>query len=285
MIERLCIIGVGLMGGSLALALREAGYVKHVTGCGRSQANLDAALKLKIIDTATTDPAEAVVGADIVLLAVPVGNIGALCKIIRPQLEENTVLTDVGSVKAEVIQQVAEVFGEIPPNYVPGHPITGTEKSGAEAAFSDLYKNSKILLTPLAETSPDAIHLVQMMWEKAGAEVEQVSVAHHDEILAATSHLPHILAFGLVDSLARQSDHEEIFRYAAGGFRDFTRIASSDPVMWRDICIHNRSAILKAMDRYQADLNILRQAIDSGDNKALLEIFTRAKTARDKYAQ
>ena len=285
MIERLCIIGVGLIGGSLALALREAGYVKHITGCGRSQANLDVALKLNIIDSATTDPAKAVEGADVVLLAVPVGHVGELCKTIRPHLEKNAVLTDVGSVKTDVVQQVEEAFGEIPENFVPGHPIAGTERSGAEAAFADLYRNRKVLLTPLTQTSTSAVKQIQEMWEAAGAEVEQMSVRHHDEILAASSHLPHMLAFGLVDSLARQKDYEEIFRYAAGGFRDFTRIASSDPVMWRDICIHNRSAILKAMDQYQTDLDVLRQAIDSGDEKALLEIFTRAKTARDKYAQ
>lgn len=285
MIERLCIIGVGLMGGSLALALREAGYVKHITGCGRSQTNLDAALKLNTIDSATTDPAKAVANADVVLLAVPVGQVGALCKTIRPHLQENALLTDVSSVKADVVRQVETAFGEVPENFVPGHPIAGTERSGAEAAFADLYKNRKVLLTPLTQTSPNAVNQIQAMWEAAGAVVEQMSVTHHDEILAATSHLPHMLAFGLVDSLARQKDYAEIFRYAAGGFRDFTRIASSDPVMWRDICIHNRSAILKAMDRYQADLNILRQAIESGDDKALLEIFTRAKSARDEYAQ
>jgi len=273
------------MGGSLALALREAGYVRQVTGCGRSQENLESALKLKIIDSATTDPAKAVAGADVVLLAVPVGNIGALCKIIRPYLDQNAVLTDVGSVKADVVMQVEEAFGEIPANFVPGHPIAGTEKSGAKAAFSDLYKNRKVILTPLPKTSPDAIKQVQTMWEKVGAEVEQMSVAHHDKILAATSHLPHLLAFGLVDSLARQKDYEEIFCYAASGFRDFTRIASSDPVMWRDICIHNRSAILQAMDRYQIDLDRLRQAIESGDDDALLEIFSRAKAARDEFAQ
>ncbi len=285
MIDRLCIIGVGLMGSSLALALREAGHVNQVVGCGRNQGNLDYALRENIIDTATTDPAEAVIGADVVMLAVPVGAVGALCKTIRPQLGEDVVLTDVGSVKVDVIEQVRKAFDALPPNFVPGHPIAGTEKSGAQAADANLYKGRKVILTPLEETRPDATARVQTMWEKAGADVEKMTPGHHDEILAITSHLPHMLAFGLVDSLARQEDYAEIFRYAAGGFRDFTRIASSDPVMWRDICIHNRPAILKAMARYQADLDMLRQAIDNGDEQALLDIFTRAKAARDEYAE
>lgn len=285
MIAHLSVIGVGLMGGSLALALREAGYVSKVTGCGRSQGNLDRALELGIIDAATTSPVEAVKDADMVLLAVPVGSVEQLCDTIKPYLDTDAVFTDVGSVKGDVVAQVTRSFGKLPENFVPGHPIAGTERSGADAAFASLYKDRKVLLTPLDTTNQSALSAVKTMWETAGADVETMSVEHHDEILAATSHLPHMLAFGLVDSLAKQKDYVEIFRYAAGGFRDFTRIASSDPVMWRDICIHNREAILKAMDRYQADLDLLREAIENGDETGLMEIFKRAKSARDTYAE
>lgn len=283
MIERLCLIGVGLIGGSLTLALREAGYCKQVIGVGRNPENLQVAIDHGIIDEASHDAAAAVSGADMVVIAAPVGATETVVKQFKGQLEPDAVLTDVGSVKGDVIRQVKSALGDLPANFVPGHPIAGTENSGAKAAFAELFQDRRVLLTPLENTSTDAVQKVTRMWEVAGAVVEQMQVEHHDRVLAATSHLPHMLAFGLVDSLARQDASEEIFRYAAGGFRDFTRIASSDPAMWRDICLHNREAILAAMSNYEADLANIKAAIDQGDEAALQAIFSRAKEARDCF--
>lgn len=282
MINRLCIIGVGLIGGSLALALRRAGFVGRVTGTGRNADNLRKAVELSVIDVFELDPARAVEGADMVVLAVPLGAIGPVCSQIKNALAPGAVLTDVGSSKTSVVADVEAAFGELPACFVPGHPIAGTEHSGVEAAFAELFDQRLTIVTPSPRTDDAATARVTAMWEAAGAEVTQITIEHHDEVLAATSHLPHLLAFGLVDTLARMSDRDEIFRYAAGGFRDFTRIASSDPVMWRDVCLANRDAILKMIDRYRNDLDTMTQAIVENDGDALFDIFSRAKAARDR---
>ena len=283
MIKRLCILGVGLIGGSLALALRRAGYVKEVIGSSRNLAHLQRAVELAVIDRFELDAARAVAGADVIVLAVPLGAMKSVCDQIRASIAEEVVMTDVGSSKGSVVEAVQASFGRLPPSFVPGHPIAGTEKSGVEAAFPELYQGRRVILTPLKTTSDRASRLVRQMWEASGAIVEEMSVEHHDQVLAATSHLPHMLAFGLVDSLVRMGDHDEIFRYAAGGFRDFTRIASSDPVMWRDICVANRRAIIAMLKRYKEDLSMITKAIDRGDGETLLKIFTRAKRARDQF--
>lgn len=284
MIDRLCLIGVGLIGGSLSLALRQSGYVKTVVGVGRNAPNLQDALDQNIIDQASHDAASAVEAADMVVLAVPVGSTGKIFAQIKDHLKPGAVVTDVGSVKGDVVAQIEAVAGGVLPDYfVPGHPIAGNEKSGAEAAFPELYRGRRVLLTPVETTRSSALAAVREMWETAGAVVEELPVLHHDRVLAMTSHLPHMLAFGLVDSLARQEASEEIFRYAAGGFRDFTRIASSDPVMWRDICLHNRDALLAALNNYQQDLSELKKAIEEEDVDTLQEIFSRAKKARDSF--
>ncbi len=283
MIDRLCIIGVGLIGGSLALALRRVGYVNEVIGTSRNQDHLQRAVDLRVIDRFEMNAACAVDGADIVVLGVPLGAMQQVCEQIKDALREGTVLTDVGSSKASVVAAVRAAFGRLPMGFVPGHPIAGTEKSGVEAAFAELFQNKRTILTPLESTSEQACQAVHDMWAAAGSIVEISSVDHHDQVLAATSHLPHMLAFGLVDSLARMGEHDEIFRYAAGGFRDFTRIASSDPLMWRDICVANRRALLSMMARFRADLDIIAEAIENEDGEVLLEIFTRAKQARDTY--
>ncbi|MCG5535193.1 prephenate dehydrogenase [Ectothiorhodospira mobilis] len=285
MIKRLTIFGVGLIGGSLAMALRAAGTCHEVVGCSRSEEHLRQALERGVIDRYTLDPAEAVQGADMVVLAVPLGAMRAVCAAIRGHLAPEAALTDVGSAKGSVVEAVREGFGEMPLNFVPGHPIAGTEKSGVSAAFPGLFHGRRVILTPLETSDLGALARVRTMWEETGAVVETLSVAHHDEVLAATSHLPHLLAFGLVDSLARMGERDEIFRYAAGGFRDFTRIASSDPVMWRDICLANREAILQVMAGYQQDLGLITRAIEAQDGDALLEIFQRAKAARDEFCQ
>lgn len=285
MINRLCIVGVGLIGGSLALALRKAGYVGTVVGVGRSQSNLNDAVNLGVIDKAYQDLEQGVAGADMVVLAVPVGTTQRVCEELKEALSPTAILTDAGSVKGEVIRQVEAAFGELPACFVPGHPIAGTENSGAAAAFDSLYSGRRVLLTPTSVSSPKAVAAVKGMWEMAGAEVECMDPGQHDKVLALTSHLPHMLAFGLVDSLARQEESQRIFRYAAGGFRDFTRIAGSDPAMWRDICLTNKEALLEAMDVYQADLATLRSAIEEGDAEALQAIFTRAREARYQFSQ
>lgn len=281
LIQRLCIIGVGLIGGSLARALREAGEVGEVIGCGRGEANLQAAVRLGVVDRYETDPAHAVAGADVVVVAVPLGAMAAVLRSIVPHLAPEAVVTDVGSAKGSVVEDVARIYGGIPPRFVPGHPIAGTENSGVEASFATLFQRRRVILTPLAETAATAHHLIQQMWELTGAEVVDMGVHHHDAVLAATSHLPHLLAYTLVDTLARLDDRAEIFRYAAGGFRDFTRIASSDPTMWRDICVANREQLLEMIALFNADLAQLAEAIRHDNHAAILATFQRAKRARD----
>ncbi|MGB2973961.1 MAG: prephenate dehydrogenase/arogenate dehydrogenase family protein, partial [Candidatus Competibacter sp.] len=277
LIQRLCVIGVGLIGGSLARALRERGEVGEVIGSGRNEENLQAAVRLGVIDRYDTDPARAVVGADVVVVAVPLGAIEPVLRAIVPQLASSAVVTDVGSAKGSVVADVERIYGHIPPNFVPGHPIAGTEKSGVDASFSTLFQKRRVILTPLAETAASAHHLIQRMWELSGAEVIDMGVRHHDAVLAATSHLPHMLAYTLVDTLARLDDRAEIFRYAAGGFRDFSRIASSDPCMWHDICVANREQLLEMIALFGADLERLATAIRNDDRAAILNTFQRAK--------
>lgn len=283
MIERLAVIGVGLIGGSLARALKSAEAVGEVIGCGRSRENLELALELGVIDGFSCDPAEAVQGADMVFIAVPLGAIAKVFERIRGQLSDAAVVTDGGSVKGSVVADAERVFGEIPPWLVPGHPIAGTEHSGVASSFPELYRHRRVILTPLARTDGEACARVRAMWEQVGAEVTEMSVAHHDEVLAATSHLPHMLAFGLVEALSRMRDNDEIFRYAAGGFRDFTRIASSNPEMWRDICLANAEALSTMLVRFGAEMGMLAETIRREDGEALLRIFTRARAARDRY--
>jgi prephenate dehydrogenase len=219
-----------------------------------------------------------------VFVSVPLGAMGKVFETISGALAPGAVVTDGGSAKASVVRDVCAAVGHTPDWFVPGHPIAGTEQSGVSASFAGLYRGRRVILTPLEQTLPDATARVRAMWEAVGAQVNEMSVEHHDEVLAATSHLPHMLAFALVESLARLAEQREIFEYAAGGFADFTRIASSDPVMWRDICIANRDALLAMLDRFNVDLEALRAAVDSGDEETLLRIFSEAKVARDAFA-
>jgi len=285
MINRLCIIGVGLIGGSLARALRAKNACKTVIGCGRSESHLQRAIDLGVIDEYTTDVVEAVKGADMIVLSVPLRAMQSLFEKIDSVIDDGVVITDVGSAKSSVELAARKGLKQSLSQFVPGHPIAGTEKSGVDASFADLFKDRKIILTPLEENSQADIQRVTSMWEETGANVQCMSVTHHDEVLAATSHLPHVLAFGLVDTLSQMSDSDEIFQYAAGGFRDFTRIASSDPVMWRDICVENSDAIIKIMDMYIKDLEALKQLIVSADLDSIEKLFARAKAIRDAYTQ
>ncbi|MDO9372511.1 MAG: prephenate dehydrogenase/arogenate dehydrogenase family protein [Gammaproteobacteria bacterium] len=283
MINKLTIIGVGLIGGSLARALKHAGACKEIVGSGRDAVHLQKAVALGVIDRYEVSLSAAVQDADMVVLAMPVGATETVLRQIKPALAPHVIVTDAGSAKASVIEAARAVFGEVPANFVPGHPIAGTEQSGVEASFAELFQNRRVVLTPLAHTSADAIRQVRAMWEQAGAEVMEMDAARHDAVLAATSHLPHLLAYALVDTLARMESHDDIFRFAAGGFRDFTRIAASDPVMWRDICLANRDAILSVLERFSADLEQLRAAISADDGARILDVFTRAKHERDQF--
>ena len=282
MIAKLVVIGVGLIGGSLACALRKAGRVGAVIGVGRSIANLKQAVALGVIDSYSQDGAQAVADADMVVIGATLGSSAAILETIAPALQPATIVTDVGSTKASVVAAARLALGDKFARFVPGHPIAGTEHSGAQAAFADLYVGHRVILTPVAETDLDALARVRAMWECVGARVTQMSVADHDRVLAATSHLPHMLAFTLVDMLAAADDADDIFAFAAGGFRDFTRIASSNPEMWRDIALANRDALLAICGSYKARLERLMQALREGDGATLEQSFKRAKEARDR---
>jgi prephenate dehydrogenase len=283
MINRLVIFGVGLIGGSLAMALRKANYCQTIVGCSRREEHLQQAKDLGVIDCFTTDPVAAVAGADVIFLATPLSAMQAILAQIKDHIEPYAIITDGGSAKESVQRAAENVFGgKIPANFVLGHPIAGREKSGVSAAIADLYQHKKVILTPVQSTAPEALQAVRSMWEVTGAVVETLAVQQHDYILAATSHLPHILAYELVSTLAHSEVSDDIFRYAAGGFQDFTRIASSDPVMWRDICLENKVAILRVLDEFQQNLAGLRQHIEQGNGSSLLTSFEQAKRERDR---
>lgn len=282
-VETVCIIGTGLIGGSLALAIKQAGFCREIVGAGRTESTLIKAVELGVIDRYDTSIVNAVADADIVVVSVPLGSMHTVFEQINAGRNEATIITDAGSAKQSVIEDAEAVFGAGFDNFVPGHPIAGTERSGVTAAFPELYRKRRVILTPTDSTSPAAVETVRAMWQAAGAEVETMSAEHHDLVLAGTSHLPHLLAFGLVDCLNNLEDIDEIFRFAAGGFRDFTRIASSDPVMWRDICLSNREQVLAMMKRYRDEMEKMYKILEAGDGEQLREIFERAKKARDAF--
>jgi prephenate dehydrogenase len=282
-VETVCIIGTGLIGGSLALAIKQAGFCREIVGAGRTESTLIKAAELGVIDRYDTSIVKAVADADIVVVSVPLGSMHTVFEQINAGRNEATIITDAGSAKQSVIEDAEAAFGAGFDNFVPGHPIAGTERSGVTAAFPELYRKRRVILTPTESTSPAAVETVRAMWRAAGAEVETMSAEHHDLVLAGTSHLPHLLAFGLVDCLNNLEDVDEIFRFAAGGFRDFTRIASSDPVMWRDICLSNREQVLAMMKRYRDEMEKMYKILEAGDGEQLREIFERAKKARDAF--
>ena len=282
-IERLCVVGVGLIGASLARDLRALGLVGEVVGSSRRRENLERARALGVIDRFDTDPARAARGADLVLVAVPIGAMAAVFRAIRPHLYPEAVVSDVGSAKQRVAADAARELGAARTRFVAGHPIAGTERSGVEASQTGLFRAHRVILTPSPDTAPGPCARVRRMWEAVGAEVLEMDPAHHDAVLAATSHLPHMLAYALMDLLGSMSQRVEIFRYTAGGLRDFTRIASSDPQMWHDTCIANREALLEALDRFSQELGALRDAVQAQDGELLYALFARAKRLRDTY--
>lgn len=283
LINRLAIIGVGLIGGSLARALKRKRAVREVIGYGRNEENLKMAVKLRVIDGYSLNLVNAVNQADVIVLATPLLTAERLLKGMANSIKTDAVITDVGSAKGSVVEAARSVLGRHMRNFVPAHPIAGTEQSGVEASFAELFDNHLVIVTPTDETRISAVELITKMWELCGASVVSMPVEHHDRVLAATSHLPHMLAYALVDCLANMQERDEIFEFAAGGFRDFTRIASSNPEMWNDICLSNRDAVLKALEQFESHLGKIKQAINNNDSGQLLEIFNRAKKARDAY--
>jgi prephenate dehydrogenase len=283
LIERLTIIGSGLIGGSFALALKQAGQVGTIVGAGRRQENLQTAKARGILDDIAADPTRAVQGADFILLAVPVGQMEGVMQAIAPGVEPEAVITDAGSTKQDVVALAQRHLAASLSRFVPGHPIAGAETSGAEAARADLYSGKNVVLTPLQQTNFSALAKVQSAWQACGAKVSIMQAAQHDRIFAAVSHLPHLLAYALVDMLASRPDADMLFDYAAGGFRDFTRIAASSPEMWRDIALANRDALLGELDAYQTKLEELSAALSAADGDALIRIFLRAHDARSAW--
>ncbi len=280
MIKQLTIIGVGLIGGSLARALRAAGCVQEGVGVGRSLESLQQAVTLGVVDRIETSLSRAAAEADMLVLASPVGVMPEVFAAIAPYLSAKTIITDVGSVKGSITEAARVHLGAHFHQFVPGHPLAGRETSGVAASLPDLFQGQRVILTPTAETDAAAVQAVDGMWRAAGARVVRMPVAEHDAILAATSHLPHLLAYALVDQLAQAPAGRRVFDYIGNGFRDMTRIAASDPVMWRDICLANRVALLQTISQYRGQLDNLARAIEMGDGRKLEELFTHARTAR-----
>ncbi len=281
--ERVAVIGVGLIGGSFALALKAADACGRVVGAGRNPQNLGRALERGVIDAVAGSAAEAVRDADLVLVAVPVAQTATVLTSIAQALAPDSVVTDAGSTKRDVVAAARAALGGRFARFVPGHPIAGAEHSGAAAAQADLFRGKRVVLAPLAETAPDALARAEAAWQACGARLFRMSPQEHDAVFAAVSHLPHLLAYALVHDIAGRADSAQLFGYAASGFRDFTRIASSDPEMWRDVCLANKDALLAELDRYAGELSALRPMIERGDGDALERVFCEARAARERW--
>jgi prephenate dehydrogenase len=277
---KLAVIGVGLIGGSFALALKQAKKVSKVVGVGRNAANLKLALERGVIDTIAPDPATAARDADLVLVAAPVAQFPAIFAALA---ESKALITDGGSTKRDVIAAARKALGKRIARFVPAHPIAGAEKSGAAAAKAELFQDRRVVLTPLKENARASVAAVEAAWSACGAKVSRMDAEEHDAVLAAVSHLPHVLAYALVHDVAKRNNSAQLFSFAAGGFRDFTRIASSHPEMWRDICLANRDRLLQELKLYANELGSIRRLIDKGDGAGLEKLFAAAREARDKW--
>ncbi|MCK9381972.1 MAG: prephenate dehydrogenase/arogenate dehydrogenase family protein [Sulfuritalea sp.] len=281
--DKIVVCGVGLIGGSFALAQKSALVTRRVVGMGRTRAPLEQALQQGVIDQIATDWGDALDGADLVLLGMPVGQMPAVMAALAPHLGPGTLVTDGGSTKSDVVAAARAALGGKIGQFVPGHPIAGAEKSGVGAATADLYRDKRVVLTPLPENTPEAVARVRAAWEACGARVSQLAADEHDRVFAAVSHLPHLLAFALVHDLAGRANADQLFSFAAGGFRDFTRIASSHPEMWRDICVANRHALLPELDAYMVELMRTRVLLAGGDAAGLEAMFDTARARRDAW--
>lgn len=283
MFKKITIFGVGLIGGSFALALKKAGVVASVTGVGRTSTTLERAKELGIIDVVSTSVPDALRDADLVLIAAPVAQTEAILKAIEPYLQPGTVVTDAGSTKTDVVAAARKALGKKIAQFVPGHPIAGRELNGPDAAIDDLYVDKKVVLTPLPENAAADIERVASAWKQCGAIMHRLSAENHDRVFAAVSHLPHLLAYALVDAIAKKPHADLLFQYAASGFRDFTRIAGSSPEMWRDITLANQTALLEELDSYMAQLIQLRSLLAAGDGKSIEAIYANAQQARHDW--
>ena len=281
---KVLVFGVGLIGASFARGLKAAHAVDEVVGFGRTPKSLKAAYDLGIIDEVGINPGADVREADLILVASPVGQMPEIFQRIAPYLGEHTIVTDAGSTKGDVVAAAREAFGDKIGQFVPGHPIAGAETSGAAASKVDLYQGRKVVLTPLPENTPEAVQKVQRAWELCGADVHILDAETHDRVFAAVSHLPHLLAYALVDEFAQRPNADQLFQFAAAGFRDFTRIAGSHPEMWRDISLANRAALLDELDRYSASLARLREALVNNDGDALAAIYANARDKRQNWS-
>jgi len=279
--RRVALLGIGLINGSLAKVMRREGLAEEIFACARTEATLAKATALGLADRTTTTPAVAVEGADLVVIGMPVGAYGAVAEAMAPGLSAEAIVTDVGSIKADAIRAIVPHLPD-PSRFVGGHPVAGTEHSGPEAAFDTLFAERHCILTPTDVTDPAALETVCGLWQAAGSMVETMTPEHHDRVLAITSHLPHLIAYTIVSTVADLEQHlkGEVLRYSAGGFTDFTRIAGSDPVMWRDVFLHNREAVLEMLGRFTEDLAALQRAIRWGEGAKLQELFTRTRTIR-----
>lgn len=285
MFKRLCIIGTGLIGGSIARAARSQGLCQEIVAFGREKnlPNLQLAKQLGVIDQFYTDIAAALEDTDLVMIATPVGSMQSVFELIKPYWNEHTLYSDAGSTKGSVVQAAKIVFGDVPSNFVLAHPIAGAERSGVDASNAELFKNRRLIITPLDDTNPQAVDKLSRFWRQIGSSVSVMSVEHHDTVLAATSHLPHLLAFALVGLLGRKDEQREIFRYAAGGFKDFSRIASSDPTMWLDICLANKQEIIPLIQQFKVELSNMEQALADDQAQQLFDTFTYARNARQRF--
>jgi prephenate dehydrogenase len=283
MFGKVVIVGVGLIGGSFALALRQAGAARTIVGMGRSREVMARALELGIVDAACDSPEEALRGAELVLLAAPVAQTGPILARLAPWLEPGAVITDAGSTKSDVVAAARAALGPAIGQFVPGHPIAGRESNGPDAALADLYRGKKTVLTPLPENAAGDVERVAAAWRACGAQVHQLTPAEHDKVFAAVSHLPHLLAYALVDDIAAKPHADLLFQYAASGFRDFTRIAGSSPEMWRDISLANRDALVTELDAYLAQLTSLRAMLVAADGAALERVYAHAQRARHEW--
>ena len=281
MFERVALIGLGLIGSSLSHAMRRGGLARTIVGNAQSEKTRDTALRLGLVSSVYATPGEAARDADLVVLCVPVGACGAIAGQMGPHLRTGAILTDVGSVKGAVLRDVGP---SVPKgvHFIPGHPIAGTEHSGPESGFAELFDGRWTILTPLPDSDPAAVDKLEAFWKALGSQVDRVDPAHHDRILAITSHLPHLIAYTIVGTADDLGGHlnAEVLKYAAGGFRDFTRIAASDPTMWRDIFVTNKEAVLEVLQRFQEDLFYLQRAIRWGEGDKLFELFTRTREIR-----
>lgn len=285
MFNRLCILGVGLIGGSIASAARNVGLCQEIIGVDSDRRNLQVALERGIVDVGVENVQQLDGLVDLVVLSTPVGSFGDCFEQLKPNWSRSTVYTDTGSTKENVIEAVGSIFGDMPPNFVPGHPITGGERSGAIAASANLFQNKRVILTPVAETDEQATERIEKFWRKIGGKVSKMEPHYHDNIFAATSHLPHVIAFSLVDMLGRKDEKDEILKYAAGGFRDFTRLASSDPKMWLDICMANREKIMPLVEDFRQELILINEMLEKKESEKLFETFQSAKNARQKFLE